>query len=155
MKKLRAMLITIIFLTIAIVFIIPNSCRAEDDFFDFYPELKGWVKEEATLDDLKSNKPSGVYKYEFTYDKYEQWNNLNCVKRGGYLYDENIPYSRVKDTSSVLHKMTTYVEINGNNAKFYAGEGHSSLPAGTLIYESNCKANNIMAAILFESWRLG
>lgn len=67
------------------------------------------------------------------------------------------PESYWELTDSELYKLTTYVEINGNNAKFYAGESHCMvlaglIPEGTLLYESNCRANNLMATILCKQW---
>ena len=54
-----------------------------------------------------------------------------------------------------LHRLTTVVKISGYKAKFYAGEGHcKGIPEGTLLHESNCEENNIMASIVYNGHRL-
>ena len=141
MKKLRAILIVVI-LGILLMAMTMVSVSA-------------WTqKPDATPEDFLTEYPDGVYKYKMCYNDYWKYDNINCVRKWGDLPTSLSETTAKNKGAAVLHKLTTYVEINGNNAKFYAGDGHSSLPEGTLIHESNCEENNIMAALLYEGWRL-
>lgn len=71
---------------------------------------------EATLEDIMAENPVGDYKYVFTHTSFRDWDNLACVHRSAILDCHSLDTSDERH----LHKLTTYVEINGENAKFYA-----------------------------------
>lgn len=101
-----------------------------------------------------------IYKYGF--DSYgvliKHLKNLACVRAWGdssmYVRDKMIQAG-----PDLLHRLTMKIELNGENAKFYAGEGYwlnvddnpdNDVEVGTLIHESNCKENDIMAAACYH-----
>ena len=138
MKNLRKISIAIILVVLAII--LANSVDAFDP--------------NATLWDLYSDVKYGKYKYLFYYNLYSDFDNMWCVRGGDALSDEKVPKN--KQNEHTLHRLTTVVEINGYNAKFYAGDGHcSGVKEGTLLHESNCEENNIMASILYNGHRVG
>ena len=121
-----------------------------------------------TLEELevefKDTYPTGtvskdIYKYGYDAEVLlGHLKNLACVRAWGYT-----PFSTIEKLNmsgpDLLHRLTMKVELNGENAKFYAGEGYwlnvddnpkNDVKEGTLIHESNCKENDIMAAAIYH-----
>lgn len=155
MKKFKAILIVVIlvFFSTILLNIIPT---------------KG-AKPSATLEDLIWPGREGNYtKYAFWLAQYKNYDNLFCVRKGGAMKETRADLKNLIDdliskgytASYALHRLTCRVVIDGNEAKFYATQGHrdvvnDKIERGTLLHTSNCPENNLMAAILTEGKRLG
>lgn len=105
MNKLKKLLIIILMVTSMIILSMLLMSRDSNA-----------RRNEGTLEDFLAVNPVGYYKYVFDYSSLYNWDNLNCIRKGAQLGCHSITTNNEKH----LHKLTTYVEINGNNAKFYA-----------------------------------
>lgn len=165
MKKVISIIIvtSIIILSFYMLISVYNNKALASVFYIPEYNTMTWEKLEV---EFKPEYPNGevsrdIYKYGFdSYGVYvKHLKNLGCVRAWG---DSSMYVSDKLKLAGpdLLHRLTMKIELNGENAKFYAGEGYwlnvddnpdNDVKAGTLIYEANCKENDIMAAACYHA----